>query len=101
MQFVPYLSFNGNCEEAFKFYEQSLGGELQSSFRYEGSPRQDRVPAESRQTVMHTTLKVGDCVLMGADAPPPYFTQPAGFSVSISFKEPAEADAKFEALGKN
>lgn len=100
MQFTPYLSFNGNCEEAFKFYEQTLGGELQSMFRYEGSPMQDRVPAEWRQKVMHTTLKAGDGVLMGADAPPPYFTQPGGFSVSIVFKEPAEAESKFEALGK-
>lgn len=99
MQFVPYLSFNGTCEEAFKFYEQALGGELQSMFRYGGSPMQDRVPSEWHQKVMHTALKVADGVLMGADAPPPYFTQPGGFSVSISFKDPAEADSKFQALG--
>lgn len=28
MQIIPYLSFNGQCEAAFKFYEQCLGGQL-------------------------------------------------------------------------
>ena len=28
MQMNPYLSFNGQCEAAFKFYEQCLGGQL-------------------------------------------------------------------------
>ena len=28
MQINPYLSFRGDCEAAFHFYEQCLGGEL-------------------------------------------------------------------------
>ena len=28
MTLNPYLSFNGNCEEAFKFYEKVLGGQI-------------------------------------------------------------------------
>ncbi len=28
MQLNPYLSFEGDCEAAFKFYEQCLGGQL-------------------------------------------------------------------------
>jgi PhnB protein len=38
MQINPYLSFKGDCETAFKFYEQCLGGRLGSIFRYGGSP---------------------------------------------------------------
>ena len=38
MQMNPYLSFKGNCEAAFKFYEQSLGAQPESIFRYGGSP---------------------------------------------------------------
>lgn len=34
MQMNAYLSFNGQCEAAFKFYEQCLGGQLGVIFRY-------------------------------------------------------------------
>ena len=29
MQVNPYLFFNGNCEAAFRFYEQCLRGKIQ------------------------------------------------------------------------
>ena len=38
MQMSPYLSFNGQCEQAFTFYEQCLGGRCGPMFRYGGSP---------------------------------------------------------------
>ena len=28
LKLVPYLSFNGECEEAFKLYEKCLGGKI-------------------------------------------------------------------------
>ena len=30
MQLNPYLSFNGQCEAAFKFYEKVLGGKIEA-----------------------------------------------------------------------
>ena len=44
MQINPYLSFKGDCEAAFTFYERCLGGQLGTLFRYAGSPMADRVP---------------------------------------------------------
>jgi hypothetical protein len=38
VQLNPYLMFNGQCEEAFKFYEQCLGGKIVGMFTYAGSP---------------------------------------------------------------
>jgi PhnB protein len=49
---------------------------------------------------MHARLVVGDQVLMGGDAPPQYFTQPQGFSVSLNFKERAEAERVFTAMSE-
>ncbi len=100
MQFVPYLSFNGNCEQAFKFYEQTLGAKIESSFRYEGSPMASQVPAEWGQRIMHGALTLENGVLMGADAPPGSYQQPAGFSVCVMAKDPSEAERKFAALSK-
>ena len=45
MQMNPYLSFNGQCEAAFKFYEQCLGARLGLIFRYAGTPLSNDVPA--------------------------------------------------------
>lgn len=101
MQVNPYLSFNGQCEAAFKFYEQCLGGTGLSFHKYGGSPMAAQMPAEWQDKVMHATLILGDTAIMGADAPPPHFTAPQGFSVSIGMDSPADADRIFAAMSKD
>lgn len=59
MQGVPYLSFKGDCEDAFRFCTECLGGQLGTIFRYAGSPPADRVPADWQDRVMHGTVMVG------------------------------------------
>ena len=44
MQLNPYLFFDGKCEAAFKFYEQTLGAKIEAMMPYEGSPPQSRFP---------------------------------------------------------
>ncbi|MBI3463021.1 MAG: hypothetical protein HY000_08165 [Planctomycetes bacterium] len=65
MQMNPYLSFQGQCEAAFNFYEQCLGGQIEAIFRYAGTPLADQVPADWQDKVMHGSLRLGDQVLMG------------------------------------
>jgi len=101
MQLNPYLSFNGQCEEAFKFYEKALGGKIEAIHRYEGSPMTKHVPAEWQSKVMHVTLKLaGGMVLMGSDPPPGRYQAPQGFSVSLSMKDPAETERIFSELAQ-
>lgn len=45
MQLNAYLSFSGEYEAAFKFYEECLDGKLGEIFRYAGTPVADHVPA--------------------------------------------------------
>jgi PhnB protein len=101
MQVNPYLSFNGNCEEAFKFYEQRLGGKIDGMFKYAGSPMEKDVPPEWRNKVLHARLKIGDKVLMGSDTPPDRYETTKGFSMSIETSDAAEADRLFQTLGEN
>jgi PhnB protein len=101
MQLNPYLNFNGQCEAAFKFYEQCLGGKIVSMFTYEGTPMADQVPPAWRNKIIHATLMVGDKVLMGSDAPPERYEKPKGSSVFVAVKDPAEAERIFNALAKN
>lgn len=101
MQISPYLHFNGQCEAAFKFYEQVLGGKINALIPHEGTPAAAQLPAEWRSKIMHAHLTVGDQVLMGSDAPPDHFQKPQGFSVSLQIKSGAEAERVFHALAES
>jgi PhnB protein len=70
MQLNAYLYFNGQCEAAFKFYEQLLGGKIEAMFSHAGTPAEQHVPPEWRDKIVHARLSVGGSVLMGSDAPP-------------------------------
>jgi PhnB protein len=101
MKLDTYLFFDGNCEQAIKFYERCLGGKIEAMMRYEGSPAEQEVPAEWRNRVMHACLMVGDRMLMASDCPPGRFDRPQGFSVSLAVAEPAEAERAFNALAQD
>ncbi len=100
MQLSPYLSFNGQCEAAFKLYEQILGAKIEAIFPWEDSPIADHVPAEWRSKVMHARLVMGDQELMGADQPPDQYQKSQGFSVSIQLTDSAQAERIFKALAE-
>jgi PhnB protein len=98
MQLIPYLNFNGQCQAAFKFYEQCLGGKIIAMTTYGSTPAADHVSTEMRDRIIHARLLVGDAVLMGSDSPPEYFKEPGGMTVSIQVDDPAEAERIFHAL---
>ncbi|HLK34207.1 MAG TPA: VOC family protein [Terriglobales bacterium] len=101
MQLVPYLLFNGQCEEAFKFYEKVLGGKIEAMMPHEGTPAAEHVPANWRKKIIHARMVVDDQVLMASDAPPDRYQHPQGFSVHIGVKDAAEAERVFKALAEN
>ena len=101
MQLNPYLVFNGNCEPAFRFYEQVLGGKIVAMMPHEGTPAAEHVPPEWRAKIMHARLMVGDEILMGSDAPPDRYEAMKGFSVTLGIKDPTEAERIFHALAKD
>lgn len=100
MNINPYLSFKGDCETAFKFYEQTFRGKIDGIQKYAGSPMSEHVPAEWGDRVMHAHLTIGAQVLMGADSSPDGYQQPQGISVTINFKDVAESERIFNALAE-
>jgi PhnB protein len=98
MRLDTYLTFNGRCEEAFRYYEKQLGGKIEAMLAHEGTPAEEHVPPEWHKKIMHAALRVGDAMLMGSDAPPQMFSQPQGFSVSVQVDDPAQAERIFNAL---
>ncbi len=100
MQLNPYVNFNGQCEAAFKFYEKVLGGKITFSMTWGEMPGADQFPAESHKLIMHSTLSLGDKLLMGADAPPGRYQEPKGVNLSLHFKDKAEAERIFKTLAE-
>jgi PhnB protein len=100
MQLNPYLFFNGNCADAFKFYEKCLGGKIVTLMTHEGTPAAEQVPANWREKIIHARLTVGDQVLMGSDAPPDRYAPMKGFGVSFAVDSPADAERIFKALSE-
>src|SRR2546422_6538623 len=100
MQLSTSLNFNGQCEAAFKFYDQCLGGKIQTMMTWGDSPMADQVPSEWRGKIIHASLIVGDTALLGADAPPGRYEKPRGFSVTIQINDQAEAERIFHLLAE-
>jgi len=98
MEVTTYLTFNGDCEAAFGFYQQCLDGTLGGVFRYAGTPYADQVPADWQDKVMHASLTLGHQVLMGADVAPERYEAPKGFSLSLQMSRAADAERIFDQL---
>jgi PhnB protein len=101
MEISPYLGFNGQCEAAFKFYERVFGGKIVGIMTYGASPMAQQMPAEMHDKIIHVRLLVGDQALMGGDASPQNYEAAQGFNVSITVKDPEEADRVFNELSKD
>ena len=101
MQVSCHLTFRGQCEEAFRFYQRCLGGTVVTMLTYGASPMAEQVPAEWRGKVVHASLKVAGVMLTGADLLPQQYVQPRGFFVLLSVDAPADAERVFQSLAEN
>ncbi|TKC13236.1 VOC family protein [Pedobacter polaris] len=99
-----YLTFNGNCEEAFTFYKSVFGGEFNYIGRFNEMPPQEGSEAMSEEDgnkIMHVSLPIGTSILMGSDTGGEWassFVPGNNFSISITAASKAEADQLFLGL---
>lgn len=100
MKINPYLSFDGRCEQAFKFYAACFGAKPEEPMRYRGSPMAEHTPPDWLDKVLHVSMPVGEQILMGSDAPPDRYQKPQGITVAIGVDDPAEAERAFAALAE-
>jgi PhnB protein len=101
MQLNPYLTFNGQCEAAFKFYEKVLGGKIEAMMTYGSSPMAEQTRSDWRNKIMHARMTVGDKMLMASDAPPDRYEAMKGIMVTLGIDNPGEAERIFHALSAN
>jgi PhnB protein len=101
IQWNPYLTFNGQCEAAFRFYERCFGGKIVALIQFGDTPAGDHVAPDHKGKIMHARLVVGSQVLMGSDAHPAHpYKGVEGCSVAVQVETPAEAERLFGALAE-
>ena len=97
----PYLTFNGNCAEAFEFYKSVFGGEFAMLSHFSDVPQEQAFPREEAKKVLHVSLPIGNgTVLMGSDRPSVTGLGIFGnnFSISINTDSEAQTQQLFDAL---
>ena len=99
-----YLTFNGNCEEAFRFYQSVFGGEFPYIGRFKDMPAGDDIklkPGEENR-IMHVSLPISkETILMGCDTGGEWasgYSQGNNFSISIAADSKEEAEKLFKGL---
>jgi PhnB protein len=101
MQLTTHVSFQGQCEAAFKFYETCLGAKVNFLMTWGESPMADQAPRGWEKKVLHANLVVGGVSLSGDDAIPGNEGAPQGFALTINTTDAAEAERLFHALAEN
>jgi PhnB protein len=95
------LSFDGQCEDAFKFYERCLNGKITFKLTWGDSPMAKDAPQYWHEKILHATLILGGMTFSGGDALPGTYESPRGFGVMLSLKEIENAEPLFHALAEN
>ena len=89
MRLDVYLNYRGNCEEAFRFYEQQLGGKITGLLRHREQPNPNLAP-DWGEKVLHARIEIGATVLMGADIPHAEPMRSAYLTLSLDREQDAE-----------
>ena len=91
MKLDVYLNYNGNCEEAFSFYEQHLAGKITMMMTHGENPEpNNNIPDNWKNKVLHARMEIGDTVLTGADIPGAEPMRSAYLALRVDHAEEAE-----------
>jgi PhnB protein len=99
VQLNTYLNYGGNCEQAFRFYEQHLGGRITTLMRHGGAPTANpQIPPEWNDKVLHARISLGGTELLGADIPRDRFQPMRSAYLSLTVDSNEEADRIYALL---
>jgi PhnB protein len=98
MKMHTYVNFAGKCAEAFRFYEDHLGGKITMLMTFGQAPDQSQIPADWKALVMHARISLGGTELLGADIGRAEPMRSAYLSLNVDTD--AEAERVFAALAE-
>ena len=99
----PWINFNGNAEEAFKFYQSVLGGEFLKVIRFRDLASEEfPIPENEANKIMYISLPIGKNNLLIANDVPEIMGKTNEHEnrskIAISTDSPEEADKLFNGL---
>jgi PhnB protein len=98
MKLHTYLNYGGNCEQAFRFYEQHLGGKIIMMMTHGQRPGATDVSPELKNAILHARINLGETVLLGADIPPDRFQPMRSAYLSLTVASIQEAERIYALL---
>ena len=97
MKLYTQLNFGGNCEEAFRFYEQHLGGKITMMMTQSQAPG---APSGAGNAIIHARINIGDTVLIGNDVPANVFQKMRSVYMYLSLDSAEEAERVHKLLAE-
>lgn len=97
---IPYLTFDGNCEEALNYYGKVFDGKVNIENRYDNPAM--KAPKEYHNKVLHASLKFGDNIILASDIFPGSQLNRGSSDTSLSLTavSPDEGKRIFERLAE-
>jgi len=92
MQLHTYLNFGGNCEQAFQFYQEHLGGNITMLMRHGDAPGPSQTAPDWKDKVLHARMNLGGTELLGADIPPDRFQPMRSAYLTLTLGSVEEAE---------
>lgn len=97
MKLNTYVNFAGKCAEAFRYYEQHLGGRIGMMMTHGQAPGDTQLGPEWKDAVLHARITLGDTDLLGADIPDAQPMRSAYLTLAVD--SDSEAERIYAALG--
>ena len=98
MKLNTYLNYGGNCAQAFRFYEQHLGGKITEMMTHGQMPNAPNVPPEMKNAILHARMTIGGTEIMASDVPPERFQPMRSVYLSLSLNSTEEAERIYSLL---
>ena len=92
MNLHTYLNFGGNCREAFRFYEQHLGGKITAMMTHDEAPDPSKMPPGMGKAILYSRITLGETELMGSDVPADRFKPMRSAYLSLSVSSIGQAE---------
>jgi PhnB protein len=98
MKLLTYLNYGGNCQQAFRFYEQHLGGKITMMMTHGEAPNATGVAPDWKTAILHARMSIGETELLGADIPPDRFQPMRSAYLSLIVSSTGEAERIYALL---
>ena len=100
MKVFTQLNFGGDCQAAFRFYEEHLGGKILMMMHQDEAPG-STATGEAGKAVIHARLAIGDTLLIGNDVPKQRFEKMRSVYLYLSVDSTDEAERIYKLLSED